>query len=79
MKELTLEDAQEIGRLLSKATSSRPMTDQEIERFYVIPEGATKYTDYESFRVASNNLKNVHYQASCNQDEGLFWTYEVVC
>jgi len=66
-------DLQELDRFLK---DSRPMTEQEIEQFRVIPEEATRYPDYESYKDACSNLKNVHYQTGSNPDEGLYWTLE---
>jgi len=76
-KEITLEDLQELGRLL-KGSTGRPMTEQEIAAFGTIPEGATKYQDFKSYVDACNELskRNATYKASSNPDEGLFWTLE---
>ena len=75
MKTITLEDLQKLGRLL-KGVRCRQMTEQEIKNFGVIPEGATIYPDYESYKAACKNLveRNVHHQTFCSQGEGQFWT-----
>ena len=79
MKEITLEDLQELGRLLKKAKSCPPMTEEEILNFEVIPGGATMYPDYESFKVACLHLseKHTHHQTFCNRDEDIYWTIEL--
>jgi len=79
MKVVTLEDLQELGRILGGAKSWRPMTEQEIGNFGVIPEGAKLYPDYESYKAACKELsdKNTHHQTFCARDEGLFWTVEL--
>jgi len=69
MKEITLEDLQELGQLLKVC---RPMTEQEIANFGVVPEGAIKYPDYKSYRKALSLLGGA-YDMGCNQEEGLFW------
>ena len=73
MKTITLKDLQELGRLL-KGCRCRPMTEQEIENFGIIPEGATQYKDYESYVDACKELSKRNYEAGSNPDEGLFWT-----
>ncbi len=74
MKEITLEDLQELGRLL-KGVKCRPMTEQEIGSFGIIPEGATKYKTLKSYQTACNKLGDITYKAGSNSDEGLFWTF----
>ena len=75
MKVLTIEDLQELGRLL-KGVSCRPMTGQEIKNFRMIPQGATKYKDYESYADACKELskRNATYEAGSNPDESSYWT-----
>ncbi len=77
MKTITLEDLQKLGRLL-KGCTCRKLTEQEIENFYVIPEGATLYPDFKSFNKAREKLlkRNVHHQTFCNRDESLYWIKE---
>ncbi len=72
MKTITLEDLQELGRLL---TGCRPMTEQEIENFGIIPKGATKYKTLQSFQTACKKLGDIAYEAGSNPDKGLFWTF----
>ncbi len=74
MKEITLEDLQELGRLL-KGVQCRPMTEQEIARLEVIPDGATKYKTLKSYQTACKKLGNITYEAGSNPDKGLFWTF----
>lgn len=62
---------QAVGRFLKDA---RPMTKEEIANFGVMPEGATIYPDYGSFKVACKELENAPYQTFCSLDEGIFWT-----
>ncbi len=71
MKEITLEDLQELGRFLK---GCRPMTEREIENFGIIPDGATKYKTLKSYQTACGKLNNVTYEAGSNPDKGLFWT-----
>ena len=79
MKKITVKDLQELFRLLKKA-KCRPMTEQEIAAFKVIPEGATHYQDLKSLRAACQTLndRRVHYQSGCYTSEGIFWTFEVI-
>ncbi len=74
MKTITLEDLQELGRLL-KGVECRPMTEREIVRFGVIPDGATKYKNLKSYQTACKKLNNITYEAGSNPDKGLFWTF----
>ena len=73
--EIKLEDLQELGRLLK---GMRPMTEQEIANFGVIPKGAIRYKSLESLRTACKTLsdKQVAYKAGSNPGKGLFWTCE---
>ncbi len=62
-----------------KETNIRPMTEQEIENFGVMPDGAIKYQDYKSYLVESESLikRSIAHETFCNQDEGLYWTVEL--
>ncbi len=77
MKVITLEDLQELGRLLKgvKGTEWRPMTEQEIENFGIIPKGATKYKTLKSGQTACKKRGEIAYEAGSNPDKGLFWTF----
>lgn len=78
MKTITMDDLRELGRIL-EGTNCRPLTKQEIERFGVIPDGATYYKDIKSYWEAVEDLdkKNVGYRAGCNSEKGLYWTMEL--
>lgn len=57
----------------------RPMTEQEIKNFGVIPGGVTFYPDQESYFKACEELGkgNVPHQTGANPNEGVYWTKEV--
>jgi len=75
MRKIKLEDLQRLGSLLIDGRW-RAMTKQEIAVFKIVPDGATKYQDFESFSGACENLaeKNVAYRAGSNPVKGLYWT-----
>lgn len=71
---ITKEDWQELGRLLKKGKSCRPMTEKEIEDFHIVPEGAVFYPDIESYREACTELKDTHIETGGNHPKtGQFW------
>jgi len=76
MGKRTIEDLQELVRIISEA-EWQPMTEEEIVRFRIIPEKATKYTNLESFQVACEKLykSRAACEVGSNPDEGLFWTF----
>lgn len=64
---------------MTKLDQIRPMTEQEKEAFYKIPEGAIWHKDIKAWNKACKGLvrRNTHYQAGGNHPEfGSFWTYE---
>lgn len=53
----------------------RPMTEQEIADFKVIPNRATFYPDYKSYMQANEELAKtgVAYKTGCDKGDSLFW------
>ncbi len=56
--------------------SIRPLTEQEIKEFGIMPEGAIRYDDYPAYLKACRKLSGI-YQTGCDIETGLFWTKEV--
>ena len=74
MRTITLKDLQEIGRLLN-GVRYRLMIKKEIASFGIVPEGATKYTDFKAYITACQKLnrRNATYESGSNPAEGLYW------
>ena len=78
MKEITLEDLQEIGGLWEKGFKGRPLTEQEKADFGVIPKGAVMYPDYESYeKAAYDKTSTVHRKTGCDKQKGIYWVLKL--